>query len=542
MAKRFGVMLDLSRNAVMKPEEIKRFAHLLSRMGYNMLMLYTEDTYQIPEEPYFGYLRGRYTIEELRSVEAYCRGIGMEVIPAIQTLAHLPTIFHWAAYRDVRDIDDILLVDEEKTYGLIRRMFAACRKSYPEAKLINIGFDEAHHLGLGSYLDRHGYTPAVEIFLKHLERVIALAREYDFEPIMWSDMFFRMEHHGAYESIKTAEEAVVSEEVLSLCPKGVDQVYWGYHHTEKDVYSAMLKAHKSFPGESWFAGCIWTWKGFVGNNDAGIKCMFPAMDACREEKVENIVLTMWGDDGKECSFFALLPSLFAVARYYQGVTDMAQIKTEFEALVGEKFDDMMLLDLPGDFGYARVYNSSHHKYALYNDPFCGFLDPVLQDGAVENYRHLASRLQALFEKGGDYAYLYEYLGALCRVLSIKYDLGLRTRKAYEKKDLTALSTLAADYRLAAERVEEFAEAMGKMWMKENKPHGFEIQEHRLGGLIFRLRSLAKRLEDYAAGKTPSLPELEEELLPLWVNARLHTKDSLLPDYNDWKNTVTVNRI
>ena len=90
MAKRFGIMLDCSRNGVMKPREIKNLALFLSKAGYNMLMLYTEDVYEIPDEPYFGYLRGRYTLEELRSVEEYCNSLGIEIIPAIQTLAIFP--------------------------------------------------------------------------------------------------------------------------------------------------------------------------------------------------------------------------------------------------------------------------------------------------------------------------------------------------------------------------------------------------------------------------------------------------------------------
>ena len=64
--KRFGVMLDCSRNAVMKVETVKRFIDHLQIMGYNALELYTEDTYEIKDEPRFGYLRGRYTGEEIK--------------------------------------------------------------------------------------------------------------------------------------------------------------------------------------------------------------------------------------------------------------------------------------------------------------------------------------------------------------------------------------------------------------------------------------------------------------------------------------------
>lgn len=54
-----GVMIDCSRNAVMKASEVKKFALNLSKMGYNALLLYTEDTYEIKDEPFFGHLRGR---------------------------------------------------------------------------------------------------------------------------------------------------------------------------------------------------------------------------------------------------------------------------------------------------------------------------------------------------------------------------------------------------------------------------------------------------------------------------------------------------
>ena len=155
MAKRFGAMLDMSRNGVMKPEQVKTFAHTLKTFGYNMLQLYMEDTYEIPGEPYFGYMRGRYTQEELKDIVSHCESMGVEVIPCIQTLAHLKTIFHWNVYAEIRDIDDILLAEEERTYILIENMFKALRPCFT-SEYIHIGMDEAHMLGLGKYLDKHG--------------------------------------------------------------------------------------------------------------------------------------------------------------------------------------------------------------------------------------------------------------------------------------------------------------------------------------------------------------------------------------------------
>ncbi len=53
MGKHFGVMLDMSRNGIMKPDEVKKYAATIKKLGYNMLQLYTEDTYEVPGETWF---------------------------------------------------------------------------------------------------------------------------------------------------------------------------------------------------------------------------------------------------------------------------------------------------------------------------------------------------------------------------------------------------------------------------------------------------------------------------------------------------------
>ena len=111
--RRLATMVDCSRNAVMKPESVKRWIDLTGDMGYNALLLYTEDTYEVDNNPYFGYMRGRYTQEELKEIDAYAVSKGMELIPCIQTLAHLRSIIRWPAYKSHVDADDILLVGDE---------------------------------------------------------------------------------------------------------------------------------------------------------------------------------------------------------------------------------------------------------------------------------------------------------------------------------------------------------------------------------------------------------------------------------------------
>ena len=84
----FGVMLDMSRNAVMKVSRVKQMMDYLAKMGYNTLSLYCEDTYEIKSQPYFGYMRGSYTGMEIKEIDAYAKSKGIELVPCVQTLAH----------------------------------------------------------------------------------------------------------------------------------------------------------------------------------------------------------------------------------------------------------------------------------------------------------------------------------------------------------------------------------------------------------------------------------------------------------------------
>ena len=96
-----GTMLDCSRNAVPNLETLKKWVNLTASLGFNTLLLYTEDTYELPDEPYFGYMRGRYTQQELRELDAYACAHGMTLIPCIQTLAHLYAIKRWPEYGSI---------------------------------------------------------------------------------------------------------------------------------------------------------------------------------------------------------------------------------------------------------------------------------------------------------------------------------------------------------------------------------------------------------------------------------------------------------
>ena len=136
----FGYMADCSRGGVLTVSAVKRLIDILAPSGYSYLELYTEDTYSIEGEPYFGHMRGRYSAREIADIVDYAAVYGIEVVPCIQTMAHLNAMFKWPNYASVCDVQDVLLCESENTYALIEHMIASCRNMFRSDR-INIGCD-----------------------------------------------------------------------------------------------------------------------------------------------------------------------------------------------------------------------------------------------------------------------------------------------------------------------------------------------------------------------------------------------------------------
>lgn len=532
--KYFGVMLDMSRNAVMNLDSLKSFAKTIAKMGYNMIQLYTEDTFEVEGEPFFGYMRGRYSIKELKDFDAYCKDLGIELIPCVQTLAHLKTIFHWPEYCPINDIGDIMLIGEERTYKLIENIFATLQKTFSTDK-VHIGMDEAEMFGLGRYLHLHGIKDRFTILKEHLDRVTAIAKKYGFNCMIWSDMFFKLGNNGEYY----LKDGVKYDPTRAkeCAPKDLGLVYWDYYHETQKEYDDMIDAHKSITDNVWFAGGIWTWLGYAPSNKLSLKRMIPAMQSCRKKGVDKVMLTSWGDNGGECSKFTTLPVLYYLKKVYDGETDENKIKQGFYELTGEKFDDMMSLDLPNDICSAPVDVLNPSRYMLFSDPLLGFMDANIPDGGAEDYEKFAKKLLELSNNSKNYSYLFLSLSALCDFLCVKYDLGLKLRTAYQKGDKAALKDCVSLLDLALEKLDKFYYAYKTQWYKENKPHGFDVQDIRLGGLMRRLKTAQESVSAYLDGKMAKIEELEEVLLDFFGKSKIEKKSIC---YNRWTDMASAN--
>lgn len=512
MRKQLAVMIDLSRNAVMKVDAIKNFISLLKQFNYNTLMLYMEDLYEIEGEEYFGYMRGRYTHEELKEIDDYCYSIGVEVIPCIQTLAHLNQITRWNEYGDIIDCDDILLVGEEKTYALIEKMIKTMRKCFRTNRL-HIGMDEAHMLGKGKYLQKHGYRDPKYIFAEHLEKVSDICRKSGFTPMIWSDMPFKMVQPDGFYYGPTER---LTQEVIDLIPRDVELVYWDYFLDSEEHYDNMLNGHERFGNTFWTAGACWTHAGLAPHNVWSIRATKGLLDCAEKHGVNKHIMALWHDSGGECPNFAALPSLCFAGEYFFGNKDIESIKQKFYDVVKIPFEDFIALDKMDvvDVEFKEMFNQNPSKYMLYNDCFMGMSDTTVELGAAEIYKQHAKQLEKYIDNK-QFGYLFDWAKAMCDLLVVKYDLGVRLRNAYKAKDTKGLKDCLARMEKTAELMQNYYEKFRTAWYRDNKTFGFEVQDIRIGGAIHRLKHCIWRLNGYLNGEIDEIEELEVELLDVF---------------------------
>ncbi len=511
-ARTFGVMIDLSRTAIMNVEALKDYLKILSKMGYNMAMLYTEDTYEIEGEPYFGYLRGRYSKEEIKELDLFAYSVGIELVPCIQTLAHLSSFLRWG--KVPTEDSDCMLADEERTYGLVEKMIATCRECF-KSNNIHLGMDEAMGIGRHKHLDKYGYEEPSSIMGRHLQRVNEIAKKYGYdEPMIWSDMFFRPWNDHKYEDYIGRKD--VPKEIIDSVPENVQLVYWAYSDDDRDVYDSMLYNHKQITDKLWFAGGIWGWIGRTPVNAYSIETMKRALDACKKYGIQDIFMTMWGNYGSECSRYSHLAALYHVIEYANGNSDLEKIKRGFKRITGADYDDFMKLDLPNQPGSPEMgeHRNNPAYYMLYSDYFLGYLDYTVKEGAGEEYKKYAEELYSAAKKTRKYKNIFITEALTCEILFRKYELGVKTRRAYQEDDKDTLLSLAKEEYGAIEKlIPKLIGAARELWYSENKPYGFDIIERRIGGLLTRTSSCKKRILDYLSGKADKIPELSETILP-----------------------------
>ena len=498
-----GAFIDCSRNGVMTVASCKKYINYLAALGMNLLVLYTEDTYEVPEYPYMGYLRGRYSQEELREIDQYAASMGVELVPCIQTLGHMANMLQWPAHAAMRDQPAVLLCDDPQVDAFLDAQIRAIRQSV-SGKRLHIGMDEAHGVGLGRYYLQHGAVDRFELLSRHLDKVVAICRKYGFEPMMWSDMFFRL---GSKTNDYYDMTSDIPQSVIDALPD-VGLIYWDYYHQDEAWYEHMITQHEKMRKGTIFAGGVWTWSGFLPQVELTYATMEPALRVCARHHVQTVMATMWGDDGQETNHFLALNQLpiFSEACWRGEAADRETVMATGAFLSGVAEEAYHAFSL----FHAGARDRRPGKATLW----CDLLYPLGPQGEeLDGVIDRSERALHLLEPHQDdlrcsYAY------AIFDVCLKKARLMRRVRAIYQAGDRAAMAAAAqAEIPQLVESYRFLRDEHRAMWEHDYKRNGWEVIALRYGAVMGRLEDVQRALLRWSEGELDTICELDETPLP-----------------------------
>lgn len=273
-----GVMLDVSRGKVPRRETLLALIDRLSEWKYNVLQLYWEDTYRLPEHPLIGHLAGAYTREDTELLDQYCRDRGIELQPSIQTFSHMHGILRLPGYQHLAESGSLftLAPGKEETYTFLAEILGEILPWF-SSRTVNINMDEAYDLGTGFSATDVKTRGAEAVFLDHIRRVCAIARNAGATRILlWADCL------NTYPGLRDA----LGDEVV--------WVDWNYN--PMDYYPSLENVHGG-DRPFWAAPGTSSWNALFPRTGNARTNIHRYTAQARKLGAEGILVTHWGDYG-----------------------------------------------------------------------------------------------------------------------------------------------------------------------------------------------------------------------------------------------------
>ena len=496
-----GVMLDMSFGSVTKPAGVKKYLDYMALFGMNMLMLYTEDTYEVEQYPLFGYQRGRYTLTELQDLDNYAAELGIEIIPCIQTFGHMKQFLRYKANAAIKENETVLLPGEEQTYELIDACIATCRKAFRTSR-IHIGCDETRGLGFGKSFKRDGYRDRFEIFNEHISRVVNICKKYDFRPMMWSDMYFSL---AGKTGRAFALDAVVPQYAIDSMPEA-DMVFWEYYKKENEFYDHNIKVHQTFNRKTIFAGGIWTWNGQAPNFIHTYDTATPGLQECVRHGVREVFAAAWAYG--DINHIQALPCLALYSEYCWRGNDVTREEIEELAEFVTGLNGEMC-EAISDFYCDEGGDRNVGKALLWSDPLINLL---CYDYDLPKYATFFERALAVFDKYPNAPYC-DFYKVLFRCTLAKTRLQINLRKHYKAKDTAWLKEFSETTLPEMQKDFETLYTMHeKLWHEECKTHGWEKLGNAYAAAISRIAYAKREIGRYLNGEIDEIEALEPEIV------------------------------
>lgn len=287
---RRGVMLDVSRGRVPKLETLLDLVERLADFKINEFQLYNEHTFAYRRYKSVWQDWGALTAEEIRTLDARCRELGIDLVPNQNSFGHLRYFLEHPKVKKLAEVSEpyegstgdflrfptTLAPNNPGTIKFIRELYDELLPNF-SSKLLNVGCDETWDLGRGQskkLCERRGKG---QVYVDFLKRIQCEAAKRGRKMMFWGDIILN------------------HPELIKRLPKNLIALNWGYeasHPFEKEA-ATFAKSKVPFyvcPGTA-------TWMTLLGRHDTAFANLRLAAEAGRKHGAIGYLNTDWGDGG-----------------------------------------------------------------------------------------------------------------------------------------------------------------------------------------------------------------------------------------------------
>jgi len=287
---RRGVMLDISRGRVPKLETLLDLVERLADFKINEFQLYTEHTFAYRRYKSVWQDWGALTAAEIRTLDARCRELGIDLVPNQNSFGHLRYFLEHPKVKKLAEVSEpyegstgdflrfptTLAPNNPGTIKFIRTLYDELLPNF-SSKFLNVGCDETWDLGRGQskkLCERRGKGRVYVDFLKQIQREAAKRGR---RMMFWGDIILN------------------HRELIKSLPKNVIALNWGYEATHPFEKEAATFAKSKVP----FYVCpgTATWMTLLGRHDTAFANLKFAAEAGRKHGAIGYLNTDWGDGG-----------------------------------------------------------------------------------------------------------------------------------------------------------------------------------------------------------------------------------------------------
>lgn len=303
---RRSVMLDISRGRVPNLKTLLELVEKLADFKVNELQLYTEHTFAYRRYRSVWQGWGALTAKEIRTLDARCRELGIDLVPNQNSFGHLR---HFLADERLAKLGEIskpyeaesgdflrrpstLAPNHPGTLPFLRGLYDELLPNFP-SKFFNVGCDETWDLGKGQSKKLCAAKGKDRVYLDFLKKIHREVSARGRTMMFWGDIILK---HPA---------------LIRELPKDAIALNWGYEagHPFAKEAAQFAKAKIPFyvcPGTS-------TWQTLIGKHDNALANLRAAAKAGRKNGALGYLITDWGDGGHPQPLAVSWPMLAAGA-------------------------------------------------------------------------------------------------------------------------------------------------------------------------------------------------------------------------------------